>query len=537
MCLCLQLPTDITLITPQNSQSILETALSKNPHLAALQLPSVSVLAPLDLTLTTGTAEILCLPEIQACIKSDFVLLPCDLVCELPGKSLLEAWMMTQASVDGTTDGQSLIPGMSSLLGISGERGGRRGGIGVWYPVTDSSEEKPKDEVPDFLVTAPLSGDDAPAVRGLPYSTISIRESLQKLIYTIPMDTFKDIVEEKRAFFLRHSLLNRYERIKMLTTYRDAHLYFFPYWVKEFVKKNEKFQSISEDLVGWWAKAEWQKGLADKLGLSELFQSDKDQGGNNGSVKSGYLEEEIDLMEMSTTKCHTKEEQESDSVQSPNPSEEQQKEPSVNRPVPSILAYVNSTQSSAPLIRRVDNSALLLSTSLRLAKLEPTSESPAGNVSPYSHPAKVANPSGIAGRCTVTKPDCLLGEGVTVEEKCIIKECVIGANCHIASGARLTRCVLMDDVTVGERSQLIGCVVGQKSKIGRDSVLKDCEVQNGNKVPDETDAKNEKFMVFEGLEEDAEEGEDGNGEAGGEIDFGDGMEFDGDADKKDDAVP
>jgi translation initiation factor eIF-2B subunit gamma len=33
-------------------------------------------------------------------------------------------------------------------------------------------------------------------------------------------------------------------------------------------------------------------------------------------------------------------------------------------------------------------------------------------------------------------------------------------------------------------------------------VLKDCEVQDGNVVPDETDAKNEKFMIFEGLDDD-----------------------------------
>ena len=31
--------------------------------------------------------------------------------------------------------------------------------------------------------------------------------------------------------------------------------------------------------------------------------------------------------------------------------------------------------------------------------------------------------------------------------------------------------------------------------------MKDCEVQDGNVVPDETDAKNEKFMIFEGLDD------------------------------------
>jgi translation initiation factor eIF-2B subunit gamma len=36
-------------------------------------------------------------------------------------------------------------------------------------------------------------------------------------------------------------------------------------------------------------------------------------------------------------------------------------------------------------------------------------------------------------------------------------------------------------------------------------VLKDCEVQGGNVVPEQTEAKNEKFMpLFEDLEEDTD---------------------------------
>ena len=108
----------------------------------------------------------------------------------------------------------------------------------------------------------------------------------------------------------------------------------------------------------------------------------------------------------------------------------------------------------------------------------------------------------------MTKADCLLAENVTVEEKCVVKESVIGANCRIASGARLTRCLVMDGAVVGERCQLTGCIIGRRSKIGRESSLKDCEVQDGNVVEDETDAKNEKFMVFEGFDDDGDDDDD-----------------------------
>ena len=40
---------------------------------------------------------------------------------------------------------------------------------------------------------------------------------------------------------------------------------------------------------------------------------------------------------------------------------------------------------------------------------------------------------------TVTRPDCLLAEKNTVEEKCLIKGSAVGANCQIKTGAKLTR--------------------------------------------------------------------------------------------------
>ena len=82
----------------------------------------------------------------------------------------------------------------------------------------------------------------------------------------------------------------------------------------------------------------------------------------------------------------------------------------------------------------------------------------------------------------------------------MIKESVIGVNCYIGSGARLTRCLLMDGAVIGERGQLTRCILGRRSKIGRESVLENCEVQDGNIIPEETDAKNEKLMIFNDLE-------------------------------------
>jgi translation initiation factor eIF-2B subunit gamma len=143
--------------------------------------------------------------------------------------------------------------------------------------------------------------------------------------------------------------------------------------------------------------------------------------------------------------------------------------------VPPILAYVQP--KGGKMIRRVDTAPLLLSVSLQLAKLEAIDAVGKDASSPFAHQAKVAYPEGIASKTTVTRPDCLLAENVTVEEKSSIKECVIGANCQIKQGAKLQRCVLMDGVVVEKGCKLTGCILGRRSQIGEDSILLDCEVQ------------------------------------------------------------
>lgn len=438
--------------------------------------------------------------------------------------------MVAQSALGGSTVLDRYNTRGLKSSGLGGEGGGRRGGLAVYYQ-TLGREESIKGEVTDFVATVPLDPDEAPAVSHPLEGPSSLRFGLSKLALSMPMGTLKERMEEQKGFLIRHSLVKRHPQVKMLSSYRDAHIYIFPYWVKAMARLNEKFESVSEDLVGWWAKSEWQTGLGSKLRLREILEPDGNEAGENGSHDGEALEEEIDLKAMSTTKTGAgtwPDEPLSDQVPSARlasrvkaPSEKPTLENPAKLTVPPMLAYVHSSQPSAPMIRRVDTSALLLSVSLRLAKLESVEEVGRAAASPFAHNYKIAYPAGVAQRCTVTKADCLLAQNVTVEEKCVVKESVIGANCHVASGARLTRCLIMDGAVVGERCQLTGCIVGRRSKIGRESTLKDCEVQDGNVVPDETDAKNEKFMVFEGLEE----GEDGMDVAEDFEDDGDDLGF------------
>ncbi|OQD61781.1 hypothetical protein PENPOL_c015G10634 [Penicillium polonicum] len=478
--------TDITLITPPLSFPPVRAALDQNPYLTRFYSPSVSVVAPKDLEMTMGTAELLRLPEVQRCITTNFLLLPCDLICDIPGQSIIEAWIANQWVLEGNNDSNGVhhaSPLTTSYFDRPLEA--RSGGLAVYYQ-TEKREESIQKEATDFIAVAPLQQHEAPVVPSPEGSPIP-RFGLSKLLMSMPMDTIKEKMKEDKGLLVRHSLVKNCPRIRMLTTFRDAHVYVFPHWVKDLVRHQRRLESVSEDLVGTWAKSAWQKGLGDKLGLTKNFNEDTTgtQGGDftpESSHTGAFVDKVIDIRDMSTTRARSNSDMQLDQFY-----------PSIE--LPQMLAYVH--RSSTPFIRRVDNTGVLLSTSLLLAKLPSIDEVGRKAASPFAHAHKVAYPEGVDSPSNVTKKDCLLGENVIVAPGAVIKESVIGANCRIDGAARIIRCVLMEGVVVETRAELTGCVIGRRAQIGRESVLRGCEVQDANVIPKGTNARDEKFMVSE----------------------------------------
>lgn len=431
---------DITLICPPSAANAIQTALKTNPFLTGLPHPHPDLLAPEELDLTTGTAEILRLPEVRKVLTSDFVVLPCDLVCELGGDKLLQAWMVK------ATAPYADPPQVS-------------GGLGVWYETKTSTPIK--GEETDFIATTALAKSPVPT------SKDSLVSKLSKLALSLPTDSLKDLAEEKKGFPIRHGLMRKHPKLRMLTSHRDAHIYVLPHWILDFITENPRLETLGEDVIGWWAKSSWQDGLAEKLGFPEIMK--RSSGEDIGRSKDlGGLFSGGDSSPTIETQSPT----------SPDPS---QRLPltlakSKGSTVPPILAYVQPTDPNGPLIRRVDTAQLLLAVSLQLAKL-PSIEEAGADASIFAHTRKVAYPEGVKLRTTITKQDTLVADNVTVEEKTSIKECVIGANCQIKEGAKLFQCVLMDGVVVGKGCKLTRCILGKRSEIGEGSTLTECEVQ------------------------------------------------------------
>ena len=453
---------DITLICPPSAEAALTAALGIHPSLTSLPLPSPKVLAPKGLDQnadeeggqTKGTAEILRLPEVRDLVTSDFVVLPCDLVCELGGDKLLQAWMVKAAS----------------LSDLFGDRQSpdtpHHGGLGVWYETKTATPVK--GEETDFIATTQLPAPTVLPAKG------SLLPHIHNLVYSIPTDSLKDLTDEKHGLGIRYALLREHPKVCMMTTRRDAHIYIFPRWVMDFVNENERMESIGEDVIGWWAKAGWQAGLAEKLGVSRIFSGDDklrddERTSKDGSPPASPGSEDRPRPGRPSTRID----------ELARPPSATDAPPTAPARLPPLLAYLHPSSSdpSAPLIRRVDTAPLLLAVSLRLAKLPSVEEVGSAAASPLAHPRKVAYPEGVKPRTTITRQDSLVAENVTVEEKTAIKESVVGAGCQLSEGAKLSQCLLMDGVVVGKNCKLTRCILGRRSQIGDGCVLTDCEVQ------------------------------------------------------------
>jgi len=507
----------------------LEAALSQNPHLTSLPSPKPSIIPPADLDLTTGTAEIFRLPEVRDAITGDFIILPCDLVCELNGSSLLETWMAIHGGLGGATGGNSSFYGKK--MSLDGEQSGRRGGLGVWYQTKDGEGGVGvKHEETDFLATTELEASTVP-----PHAK-SLRPSVRNVVMSMPTAVLKDVVEEKQSLHVRYALLRKFGKVRTLATHRDAHLYFFPYWVKDFIQKNEDFESLGEDVLSWWAKAGWQDGLAEKLAIDEVL----DSGRYKKITQDADFTDDIDIASLSSTYSKktpilTKPTSEKESFPSfasrvrshskgsenSSPTNEVAQEAKSPTVIPRLLSYIHSSLPAQPLIRRTDTVPLLLSVSLRLARQASIEESSASSqsASPFAHIAKVAESSPVPTRSTVTRADTIIDANAIISEKTAIKECVIGTGCVIQSGARLTRCLLMEGAVVEEKAVLTGCVIGRRAVISKEAELRDCTVQEGYVVPKGAVGKGEIFAGFDERalsdeserDDDDDDGEDGQG--------------------------
>ncbi|KAK6540035.1 hypothetical protein TWF694_008867 [Orbilia ellipsospora] len=492
----------------------LQTPRSKNSR--PLRFPTI--VGAVDTSSKTGTAETLRLPQVHSLIKNDFMVLSCDSICEIPAVTIIKEWNLLPDTI-----------------------GNQRGALGVWYEV-----QKAKGAERDVILTAPIPRFDLEA--GL-RSTEARTDETTELAYLLQnfgarTNEVQDDISFRRGVFKRHP------KILIQDSYRDAHIYIFPYWALKFILANprKKLKSIKDDVISWWAKACWQgSGLqAHTLGmLSILDGSDdgSDQKSDNLSMNS-YQEEEVtettieNFLGMSTmrasnwtaTEQAAREKKEINTrgwfptkvsgpthVDSPaSGSDDQEKEfKAIKMPaynglfVPGIAVFkpqmTITPLATTPLIRRVDTITLYQATCLELAR------NPNYNTNAI-HPAAT-----VHERANVSNIDSMVGAGSQVEEKSLIKRSVIGKNVKIGAMAKIQGCVILDGAEIGSGCKLDGSIIGRFVKVGANSSLTNCKVIEDVVLRERTVEKDS--LIEQSSQDDSDEESDddifGGGPSGG----------------------
>ncbi|CAZ86116.1 unnamed protein product [Tuber melanosporum] len=459
-------------------------------HRAQKSSVEIRVESPSSLNDNLGTADVIRIAHKKGWIHGDFAVLPCDLVTTMDSQEVMEMWMVEQAGFDSDMGRR---PRLSKKAGDADD--GRRGGLGIWYETRGEGATKGMET--DFIAVVPRPTENQSTSKCRSKGTVS------RLLFNMPTHMLKgdDVSSE---FPIRRSLLEKHPKPHLYTTRRDSGIYFFPYWVLKFIEENPKMASLREDVVPWLAKCCWQnRRLADKLGLLDILVGSEEE----DDLEEIDVGERYDVGSMSTNRVRKLEKPKNEPAAEPGSETSRairaRMLAKAEVPIPEVTAYLPS--QSKLFIRRVDTTHLYLFTCLYLAKSDPQTATAQVKIDPSAS---------IDHKAIVSAFDCLIADKVSIGEKANIKRSVLGSGVSIGRGARLIGCVLMDGASVAEGAKLEGCTVGRKAIVGVKANLKDCEIAENFVVDEGTEAKNERFVLFTGLDADASDasGQDSDGD-------------------------
>ncbi|KAK6164002.1 hypothetical protein DH2020_000866 [Rehmannia glutinosa] len=102
----------------------------------------------------------------------------------------------------------------------------------------------------------------------------------------------------------------------------------------------------------------------------------------------------------------------------------------------------------------------------------------ASHLSGYTFSAhnNIIHPSAVLGSKTTVGPQCMLGEGSQMGDKCSVKKSVIGRHCRIGSNVKIVNSVVMNYVTIGDGCSIQGSIICSNVQLQERAVLKDCQV-------------------------------------------------------------
>ncbi|KAF8398189.1 hypothetical protein HHK36_017115 [Tetracentron sinense] len=275
------------------------------------------------------------------------------------------------------------------------------------------------------------------------YNIIGLDPTRQFLLFVATgAEVEKDIRVQK-------SILRAVGKMEIRADLMDAHLYAFKRSVlQEVLNQKDTFQSIKQDVVPYLVRSQLRSEVSPSSAPNAAENWNKEAASqNNQAMFSQHLARATIPR---THKC---------CAYIANKSK--------------YCARLNSIQAYCDINRDVIGDA--------------------SHISGYSFSVhnNIIHPSAELGSKTTVGPQCMLGEGSQMGDKCSVKRSVIGRHCRIGSNVKVVNSVVMNHVTIGDGCSIQGSVICSNVQLQERVVLKDCQVGVGFVVTASSEYKGE----------------------------------------------
>ncbi|KAL0459072.1 UNVERIFIED_CONTAM: Translation initiation factor eIF-2B subunit gamma [Sesamum latifolium] len=252
----------------------------------------------------------------------------------------------------------------------------------------------------------------------------------------------------------------------------DAHMYAFKRSVlQDVLNQKESFQSLRREVLPYLVRTQLRSEL-----LLNGAQSEENGNGKDALQNSKILLSQL-LANASTPSFHE--------------------------------IYALGPAGSAPILRKTHKCCVYIANKskycARLNSIQAFSDinrdviGDANHLSGYTFSAQnnIIHPSAVVGSKTTVGPQCMLGEGSQMGDKCSVKKSVIGRHCRIGSNVKIANSVVMNHVTIGDGCSIQGSIICSNVQLQERAVLKDCQVGAGFVVTAGSEHKGESLAKKE----------------------------------------
>lgn len=275
-------------------------------------------------------------------------------------------------------------------------------------------------------------------------------------------------MEVEKDIKVQENILRAVGKMDIHADLMDAHLYAFKRSVlQEVLNQKQSFRSLKLDVLPYLVKSQLRSEI-----LSNEAQAQAEE---NGNEKDGFNNNKVMLSQLVA-----------------------------NASTPSFHElYALGPNGFAPVERKTHKCCVYIANKTkycaRLNSIQAFSDINRDVIGDASHLSgcsfsshnNVIHPSAVHGSKTTIGPQCMLGEGSQMGDKCSVKRSVIGRHCRIGSNVKVVNSVIMNHVTIGDGCSIQGSVICSNVQLQERAVLKDCQVGAGFVVTAGSDYKGE----------------------------------------------